>query len=80
MQQKEDLLKQPGITAVTRASDNIINIGSQTGDTYWDGKGKDETMMARPMAIDKDFMSFFKMSMQQGNNFTVLLLTLRILF
>jgi len=50
---KEDLLKQPGITAVTRASDNIINIGSQTGDTYWDGKGKDETMMARPMAIDK---------------------------
>ena len=67
---KTDLLKQPGITAVTRASANIIQIGGQTGKNHWDGKGKDETMMVRPMAIDKDFMSFFKMQMQEGDNFT----------
>jgi putative ABC transport system permease protein len=67
---KVELLKQPGITGVTRASSNIVHIGSQSGDNYWDGKGKDETMMVRPMAIDKDFIDFFKMKMQAGNNFT----------
>jgi len=67
---KADLLKQPGITAVTRASANIVQIGSQTGDNYWDGKGKDETMMVRPMAIDNNFLDFFKMKLHSGNNFT----------
>ena len=27
-------------------------------------------MMVRPMAIDRDFLSFFKMKMNSGNNFT----------
>jgi putative ABC transport system permease protein len=67
---KADLLKQPGITEVTRASNNIVQIQSQTGNNFWDGKGKDETMMVRPMAIDKDFIGFFKLKMQSGNNFT----------
>lgn len=67
---KADLLKQPGITAVTRASANIIQIGGQTGSNSWDGKAKDETMMVRPMAIDKDFMGFFNMQMQEGASFT----------
>ncbi|MGG9964121.1 ABC transporter permease [Ferruginibacter sp. SUN106] len=67
---KADLLKQPGITQVTRASGNIVQIGYQTGDNYWDGKGKDETMMVRPIAIDNNFLDFFKMKLQSGNNFT----------
>jgi putative ABC transport system permease protein len=67
---KANLVKQPGIMGVTRASGNIVQIGSQSGDNSWEGKGKDETMMVRPMAIDKDFMSFFKMLMQEGTNFS----------
>jgi len=67
---KADLLKQPGVSNVTRASGNIVSLGSQTGSNWWDGKGKDETMMVRPMTIDKDFMSFFKMKMAAGNVFT----------
>jgi len=67
---KANLLKQPGVVDVTRASANIIRIGGQTGNNYWDGKGKDETMMVRPMAIDSNFMSFFKMQMKEGNSFT----------
>lgn len=67
---KADLLKQPGIVDVTRASANIISIDGQTGNNNWDGKGKDETMMVRPMTIDKNFMTFFKMEMKEGNQFT----------
>ena len=68
---KSNLLKQPGILDVTQSnSDNIINIGNQTGDTDYDGKGANETFMVHPMAVDKDFISFFKLKLQQGNNFT----------
>ena len=67
---RADLMNQPGVSDVTRASSNLVQIGGQTGNNNWDGKGKDETMMVRPMAIDKNFMSFFNMQIQQGNAFT----------
>ena len=67
---KAELLAQPGVTGVTRANSNIVRLGGQTGDNDWDGKEQGETMMMRPVAIDKDFIPFFKMKLQQGANFT----------
>ena len=67
---KAELLHQPGVAAVTRASSNIVSLGGQTGDNEWDGKEQGETMMMRPVAIDKDFIPFFKMKLQNGANFT----------
>ena len=67
---KGELMKQPGITDVTRASSNVVSIGGQTGDNYWDGKKEGETMMVRPVSVDKDFIPFFKMKLQSGENFT----------
>ncbi|UFH56963.1 ABC transporter permease [Spirosoma sp. KNUC1025] len=67
---KADLLNQPGVAAVTRASANIVQIGAQTGDNEWYGKEKGETMFVRPVAIDKDFIPFFRMQLAQGANFT----------
>ena len=66
---KTELLKQPGIAAVTWGSSNIVEMGAQTGNNDWDGKQKGETMMVYPTAIDKDFIPFFKMTMAQGHNF-----------
>jgi len=67
---KAGLLSQPGVTAVTRADANIVQLGAQTGDNEWDGKETGETMFAWPVAIDKDFIPFFRMQMKQGSNFT----------
>ncbi|WAC14734.1 ABC transporter permease [Dyadobacter pollutisoli] len=67
---KADLLNQPGVIGVTRASSNIVRIGGQTGSNEWDGKEVGETMMSRPMAIEKDFLSFFKMQLVEGKGFT----------
>jgi putative ABC transport system permease protein len=67
---KSGLMKQPGVADVTRASSNIVRIGGQSGDNYWDGKEKGETMMVHPLSIDRDFVPFFKMKMEQGDNFT----------
>lgn len=68
---KANLLKQPGVLAVTRSNnDNLLDIGNQTGNNDWDGKGANETFMLHPMSIDKDFIPFFKMKMATGDNFT----------
>ena len=67
---KADLLSKPGVSGVTRASSNIVQIGSQTGDNEWDGKETGETLMLRPMSIDQDFIPFFKMELVQGANFS----------
>jgi len=67
---KAELLKQPGVVAVTRSNNNIVHIGGLSGDNDWDGKAPGQTFIVHPMAIDKDFISFFKMKMVQGSAFT----------
>ncbi|HWB25704.1 MAG TPA: ABC transporter permease [Chitinophagaceae bacterium] len=67
---KAELLKQPGVLAVTRASSSPVQIGGETGNNDWVGKQTGQTLMLHPMAIDKNFIPFFKMQLVQGNNFT----------
>lgn len=67
---RDELLRQPGVLSVTRASSNVVRLGGQTGDSEWDGKEKGETLMLSPMAVDKDFIPFFKMQLVEGANFT----------
>jgi len=67
---KGALLQQSGVQGVTAGSSEIVDLGSITGDTDWDGKGANQTFILHPMAIDKDFLSFFKMQLVQGPGFT----------
>jgi len=67
---KAELLKQPGVLGVTRSNSNIVRLGGVSGDNDWDGKATNQTFIVHPMAIDKDFMSFFKMKLSQGTGFT----------
>jgi putative ABC transport system permease protein len=65
-----ELLKQPGISAVTRSSSNIVSIGSMSGDNEWEGKGAHQTFIVHPIDVDKNFISFFKMKLVDGAGFT----------
>jgi len=67
---KAELLKQPGILDVTRSNQNIVAISGFSGDNDWDGKTPNSTFILHPMAIDKDFLSFFKMKLVAGSGFT----------
>ena len=67
---KAELLKQPGVLAITRANSNIVKIAGFNGDNDWDGKLPGQVIIVHNMAIDKDFISFFKIKMIQGANFT----------
>lgn len=67
---RAELLKQPGVEGVTRATGSIISSENISGDNSWDGKAPGQTFILHPMGIDKDFISFFKLKMQQGNTFS----------
>jgi putative ABC transport system permease protein len=66
---KAELLKQPGVEAVTRSTGNIVHNGGISGDNDWDGKAVGQTFIVHPQGIDKDFISFFKMKMAAGHAF-----------
>jgi len=67
---KGELMNQSAITGVTTGDGSIISIGNTTGDTDWDGKAKDRQFMIHPMAIDQDFIKFFKLKLDAGASFT----------
>ena len=64
------LAAEPGVRGVTSASANILQTGSNTGDTDWENKAPDAKMIVSPISIDRDFMSFFDMQLVQGVGFT----------
>ncbi|MET4081822.1 putative ABC transport system permease protein [Pedobacter sp. UYP30] len=66
---RTDLLKQPGVTNISWASGDIINLGQQTGDNAWDGKQNGETVMLNTINVDENFIPFFKMKLSDGENF-----------
>jgi putative ABC transport system permease protein len=67
---KAELLKQPGIEGVTKATGNIISNDMTSDDNSWNGKAPSQTLILHLMGIDKDFISFFKLKMSQGNGFS----------
>ncbi|KAA2238613.1 FtsX-like permease family protein [Chitinophaga agrisoli] len=67
---KAELQQQLGIRGVSFAGDKIVNIGVTTGKTDWDGKGPDRRFLIHPLAIDKDFMTVFKLQLTAGKGFT----------
>jgi len=67
---KAELLKQPGILAVTRSNQNIIHFNGFTGAVNWDGKDPKQNLIVHPIGVDKDLISFFKMKMASGSSFT----------
>jgi len=67
---KAELLKQPGVLAVTRSNQNIVKYYGFTSDLDWDGKDKNLSLIMHPIVVDKDLISFFKMKLIGGASFT----------
>ena len=67
---KAELLKQPGVLAVTRSNQNIIHFQGFTGDVDWDGRDPKQNIIMHPIVVDRDLVSFFKMKLVAGTSFT----------
>jgi putative ABC transport system permease protein len=66
---RAELMSQPGVTDVTRAGDNIVNIDNSTGDTDWDGKDSKRSFLIHPLKIDQTYINFFKLKIIAGKSF-----------
>lgn len=66
---KAELLQQPGITGITSANGNIVQLSSTTGDTDWEGKDPNSSFMIHPMAVDAQFIPQLKLEFAAGQNF-----------
>jgi putative ABC transport system permease protein len=67
---EEALKTSPGVLSVTTASDNLLQLSSNTGDTDWEGKTTGPSMIISPLAVAPDFLDFFKMNLVAGRGFT----------
>ncbi|MCF6402095.1 ABC transporter permease [Chitinophaga filiformis] len=66
----QELSAAPGVAAAATANHNMTGIDNSTGDTYWDGKEKNETLIAHVFSADKNFMEMMKFGFAEGQNFT----------
>ena len=67
---KAELMQQPGVSAVTSANQDLVNIGSATGDTDWDGKKPHSMFIVKPMRVEKDFIQTFHLQLASGESFS----------
>jgi len=65
-----ELSGQPGVLDLSSASSNLLQVGSNTGDTDWEGKSSTDKMIVCPIAVAPDFLSFFKMQLVEGEGFS----------
>lgn len=66
---RQRLLSEPGIEAVTGASDLPIQIGNSTGGVQWEGKDPDASILFTNIDVDYEFIQTMKMQMSEGRPF-----------
>lgn len=67
---KAELLKQPGILAVTAAGADILNTGSSTGDADWDGKKPNASFIINQLSVERNFMDVLNLKLAEGKGFS----------
>ncbi|SDJ85897.1 FtsX-like permease family protein [Catalinimonas alkaloidigena] len=69
-QAKDELEKRPGIRGVASANQNLIQVGSSTGDTDWDGKPEDLSFIVHPVGIEENFLGVMGIELADGTGFS----------
>ncbi|MBC8110774.1 MAG: ABC transporter permease [Verrucomicrobia bacterium] len=67
---KTELLKQTGVSGVTASGQNILDVGSKTGDTDWDGKDPKRAFLVNQMPVERNFLKVLGLQLAQGSGFT----------
>ena len=67
---RQELLRQPGIEAVSAADQNPLNVGSSTTDPTWEGKAPDDNTLFYVISADYDFLETMGMEVAEGRTFS----------
>lgn len=66
----QELSTAPGVSGVACANQSMTSLDNSTGDTDWEGKEKDETMIVRALSANREFVDMMKFRFASGQNFT----------
>ncbi|MEM8486358.1 MAG: ABC transporter permease [Bacteroidota bacterium] len=66
---KEELLQRPGIVSVTSASENPLEVRSNTHNFSWPGKDPDSEIPVHVISASLDFLEVMKMELVTGRDF-----------
>lgn len=67
---KQELLKNPAITAVTASSQNPIQVSNNTPDVQWEGKEPGADVLIDVMHVDYDVLETFGFKLAAGRTFS----------
>ncbi len=67
---KQEALKTPGISAITRMTESPTNLGSNTGGVDWDGKDPNARPMFTQGSIGYDFAKTMQLDIAKGRDFS----------
>jgi putative ABC transport system permease protein len=67
---KEESLRIPGITGVTRISNRPTHIQNGTGGVAWPGKDPNSTIMFTQASVGYDFVNSLQLTMLKGRDFS----------
>ncbi|WKN41058.1 ABC transporter permease [Tunicatimonas pelagia] len=67
---KQQLMQQPGISAVTSSSQSPLSVGRSTGNVEWEGKQQDDDMEFMIVNAEYDFVSTMGMRLKDGRYFS----------
>jgi putative ABC transport system permease protein len=67
---RNELMKESSVSGVASSDNSVIGINGTTGDTYWDGKTANESLLINVNGIDNNIIPLLKMKMAVGTNFT----------
>ncbi|MGE5420151.1 MAG: ABC transporter permease, partial [Chloroflexota bacterium] len=68
---KKELKNESLVMGVTAASSNPVQIGSNSGGVWWEGKDPEQTVLIGMNGIDYDYMSTLGMKLASGRDFSV---------
>ncbi|HEX9654599.1 MAG TPA: ABC transporter permease [bacterium] len=67
---KQELLKNPNITSITRTSQLPTYVGNSTSGWEWEGKDPADEVLMHTLNVDEDYVKTFKMEIAEGRFFS----------
>ncbi|MCI0696528.1 ABC transporter permease [candidate division KSB1 bacterium] len=67
---KQELLKNPNITGITRTSQLPTYVASSSSGWKWEGKDPSDEVLMHTLNVDEDYVKTFKMEMAEGRFFS----------
>lgn len=68
---KKELRNEPLVMGVTAASSNPVQIGSNSGGGWWEGKDPEKSVLIGMNGIDYDYLNTMQMKLVSGRDFSV---------